>query len=94
MFIGKPVLYIGPEPSHITEILHGIDGNIMVNTDHGDRLVEKLLAFKSLSPGELERIGNQNRMIAETHFNPKKLKSAMVAILAEMESYQPGNDKN
>jgi glycosyltransferase involved in cell wall biosynthesis len=92
MFIGKPVLYIGPDPSHITEILHGIEGNIMVTPDHIEDLVQKLLTFKSLDPGDLERIGNNNRVIAETHFNPEKLKSSMVSILTASESFRTSDD--
>jgi len=85
MFIGKPILYIGPNPSHITEILHRVEGNIMVNHDQVDNLVEKLLAFKLSGQKHLGHIGNQNRMMAEIEFNPKKLKSAMVDILTSME---------
>ena len=85
MFIGKPILYIGPDPSHITEILHGIEGNIMVNHDQIDNLVEQLLAFKLFGQTHLGSIGNQNRIMAENHFNPGKLKSAMVDILTSKE---------
>jgi glycosyltransferase involved in cell wall biosynthesis len=81
MFIGKPVLYIGPAPSHVTEILQEIEGNILLHHDQIEELVEKLLMFKSFGPDRLVDIGNQNRIIAENYFNPRKLKSAMVDIL-------------
>src|SRR6185369_1996808 len=43
MFLGKPVLYIGPNPSHVTEILNSLDGNIVVSHNQVDELVQKLL---------------------------------------------------
>jgi hypothetical protein len=64
----------------------------MVTPDHIEDLVEKLLSFKSLNPDDLERIGNKNRIIAETHFNPKKLKSSMVDILTASASDRSGDD--
>jgi hypothetical protein len=81
MYIGKPVLYIGPDPSHVTEILKDIEGNIMVLHDQVEELVEKLLAFKSIRQDKLEHIGDQNRIVAEGKFSPRKLKSVMVDIL-------------
>ena len=90
MFIGKPILYIGPNPSHVTEILQEIEGNIMVHHHQVEDLVEKLLTVKIFGPDHLEQIGNQNRIIAECHFNPQKLKSAMVDILTSNELYQSG----
>ena len=81
MFIGKPILYIGPSPSHISEILQDIEGNIMVHHDQVEVLVEKLSLLKSFGLNRLEYIGNQNRVIAENQFDPRKLKSAMAHIL-------------
>ena len=81
MFIGKPILYIGPDPSHVTEILHEIEGNILVSHYQVEGLVKKLLVFKSIGQNQWGHIGNQNRIIVENHFNPKKLKSEMVAIM-------------
>lgn len=94
MFIGKPVLYIGPDPSHVTEILQEIEGNIMVHHDQTEELVKKLLQFKTFDPNRLEYIGNQNRIIAEIEFNPKKLRSAMVGILTAKELDQPVFNKS
>ena len=81
MFIGKPILYIGPDPSHVTEILHEIEGNILVSHYHVEELVKKLLVFKSIGQNQWGHIGYQNRIQVENHFSPKKLKSEMVNIL-------------
>lgn len=90
MFIGKPIVYIGPNPSHITELLQDIEGNIMVHHDEVEVLVEKLLLLKSFGPERLEEIGNQNRIVAENQFDPQKLKSAMAYILTSDEQDKSG----
>jgi glycosyltransferase involved in cell wall biosynthesis len=45
--VGSPVLYIGPQPSHISEILQALDGELPVaRAKHGevDRVVDYILA--------------------------------------------------
>ncbi len=81
MFMGKPILYIGPFPSHVTDILKGLKGNIAVEHTHWRELVEKLISFKSNSENELTLIGEANRSKAKEEFNSELLKSRMVDIL-------------
>ena len=81
MFIGKPVLYIGPTPSHISDILERLNGNVWVDHGNADELVKQLLLFENLSEAERESIGNKNRQFAQQHFHPDVLKSEMVQIL-------------
>jgi len=78
MFIGKPILYIGPAQSHITDILANCEGNIIVN--HGDHLslVNQLIQFASLSTDKRDFIGSTNKLFAENNFHPTKLKSRMI----------------
>jgi hypothetical protein len=78
MFIGKPVLYIGPEESFITDILSQCPGNISVR--HGDvhSLVNQLEMFANLSNDERLLIGKQNRLYAERYFHPKILLDQIV----------------
>ena len=48
--IGSPLLYIGPEPSHVSEILHALDGRLSCGrAGHGDvdRVVEYMLTLKN-----------------------------------------------
>jgi len=81
MFIGKPVLYIGPFPSHITDILATLKGNL--SAEHGDAgtLTGQLLQFGQFSQEEREEIGNRNREYARRHFYPSVLKDQMLDIL-------------
>lgn len=78
MFLSKPILYIGPLDSHITDILDQLEGNIVV--EHGDvkGLTQKLLKFASLKPEEIIKIGERNRFMAIKNFNPLALKQSMV----------------
>lgn len=78
MFIGKPILYIGPKQSHITDILDKCPGNISVEHGETDRLVEKLLNFIELTETQRQMIGKQNQQYAEQHFYPDVLLNQMV----------------
>ncbi|MDP4130488.1 MAG: glycosyltransferase family 4 protein [Bacteroidota bacterium] len=84
MFIGKPILYIGPSPSHVTDILDELEGNIIVNHNQESLLVEKLMTFKRIGEALARHIGNKNRMKASKDFDPRKLKSEMVRILTSL----------
>lgn len=86
MFMSKPILYIGPSPSHVTDILKAIEGNIMANHGESKEIVQQLLLFKKLSQAQRDIIGNTNKAFAFDHFHPDKLKTKMaevVDILAE-----------
>jgi Glycosyltransferase len=77
MFIGKPIAYIGPVYSHVTDILKELEGNIQVN--HGDsfKLVKELNNFASLSNDEKKLIGEKNIKYAKNNFLPGDLKRKM-----------------
>jgi putative colanic acid biosynthesis glycosyltransferase WcaI len=81
MFIGRAVLYIGPTPSHVTDIIDGLPGNIAVL--HGDdaALVDRLLGFQGLTEEKRTEIGRINREYARQNFAPEVLKEKMVRIL-------------
>lgn len=84
MFIGKPVIYIGPDESHITEILDKCDGNISVRHGEYNKLVESLIRFAETTENQRINIGNKNRQYAESHFHPKILLSNMVTSIEEI----------
>ena len=47
--VGSPLLYIGPQPSHISEILQALNGELPCAwAKHGevDRVIEHILALK------------------------------------------------
>ena len=81
MFVGKPVLYIGPSPSHITDILCQLEGNIKVMHGEADNLTEQLSFFGKLSEEEKAVIGEQNRQYAQQYLYPDVLKRQMSEVL-------------
>jgi colanic acid biosynthesis glycosyl transferase WcaI len=92
MFIGRPVIYIGPSPSHVTDILQELKGNIRVEHGKARNLKDELLHFGKLSELERTAIGSRNRQYAQIHFEPGNLKKAMLDILKnEMPPVQKAN---
>lgn len=85
MFIGKPILYIGPEKSHISDILDICKGNIAVCHGETDLLVEKLLAFATLTDKERNAVGQCNRTFAAQHFHPDLLLNRMLRAVEKVE---------
>lgn len=68
MFIGKPILYIGPTPSHISDIFDECTWNISVQHGEVDLLADELRSFAELGEQEWERMGKKNREYAQLHF--------------------------
>jgi glycosyltransferase involved in cell wall biosynthesis len=84
MFIGRPILYIGPRPSHITDILDGRPGNIQVEHGQTDRLVRELHDYAGAGEAEWERIGTENREYACSHFTREKLVGRIIETIEGM----------
>jgi colanic acid biosynthesis glycosyl transferase WcaI len=80
LYIGKPILYIGPNPSHITEILSAVDGNIAVNHGESEELMNKIL---KLCDDELmfDDIGRKNQILANQKFAPDILINKMCIVI-------------
>lgn len=78
MFIEKPILYIGPQKSHISDILNVCKGNIAVCHGESEFLTEKLLAFAALTKEERDAIGACNKEFAGQHFRPDVLLDQMI----------------
>lgn len=78
MYIGKPILYIGPEKSHISDILKECEGNISVKHDDVDSLVAYLLDFAKKNEADWMRIGQNNLQYAQAHFSKDFLLSQML----------------
>jgi len=81
MYIGKPILYIGPEKSHISDILDKCEGNISVKHGEVNQLVESLLCFASKSEIEWNKSGQNNLRYAQIHFSKELLISQMINII-------------
>ena len=85
LFIGKPIIYVGPSPSHVTELLQDQVGNIIVNHGKSEELKIKLLKLCE-DFSKIEETGRLNQAIAKSKFTPELLISEMCDII---ETFSP-----
>lgn len=85
LFIGKPIIYIGPNQSHATEILSVLKGNIMINHGKSEELKIKLLSLCD-DFSKIEEIGKLNQEMAYKNFTPELLINEMCTIIENIAS--------
>ena len=78
LYIGKPILYIGPKESHVGDIIDVLSSNIFVEHGDVDRLVNILNEFANMKIDVLEKIGSKNQEYAKLNFHPEVLKNKMI----------------
>jgi colanic acid biosynthesis glycosyl transferase WcaI len=88
LFVGKPILYVGPQQSHVTEILSELPGNIICQHGEVKLLTNKLIEFADSSVNDWKKIGDNNSNYAERNFNPDFLKNKIYQGLLSL------NDRN
>lgn len=73
MAAARPILYLGPRPSHATDIVDG--RQIGWTVEHGDvdRAVQLFLEILSMTNEEREAMGQRARLIVEQHYTMKIL---------------------
>ena len=86
MLLGKPILYIGPTPSHISDILNKLPGNMIANHGAAECIVKKLKEFSELSSEEQQAIGIKNREFALRFFDSTQLKSKLADVIEQKDS--------
>jgi len=80
LFIGRPIIYIGPSPSHVSEILSELTGNIIVTHGETEELKNKLLNLCN-DFSKIEEIGKKNQEMAYNKFIPELLINEMCTII-------------
>jgi len=80
LFIGKPIIYIGPNQSHVTEILSRLNGNIIVSHGESEELKIKLLNLCD-DFEKIEDIGKNNQDMAFKRFDPELLINEMCTLI-------------
>ena len=85
LFLGKPVLYIGPKNSHITDILSKIKGNILVSHGEKDKLVKHLTDFANAHFNTSNIALEENTNYALNHFKPSILVNKMIDEIEKIE---------
>jgi glycosyltransferase involved in cell wall biosynthesis len=78
MYIGKPILYIGPKESHVADLLSDLKGNISVQHGESKILANKIELLFSKSWDEINSIGKNNFNYANNNFHPDVLKQKMI----------------
>lgn len=89
MFIGKPILYIGPKESHVSDILAHCPGNLSVRHGEVKSLVRRLCAFADLGEAHRQQLGQRNQDYAQQHFHPQRLKDKMAGLISRKASPPP-----
>ena len=84
MFIGRPVLYIGPRQSHVADLLAECPGNLQASHGASDSLVQDLRAFADLPEIERARIGAANREYVLQRFTRQRLCGRLINTLEGM----------
>ena len=77
MFLAKPILYIGPSPSHCSEILQHCPGNISVEHGQSDDLTAAIIDFVAEGHANQESVGLTNMQFAQANFHPDVLRKKM-----------------
>ena len=77
MALGRPFVYVGPSPSHITDIIDECPGNLSVRHGEVDSLVAQLDGFADAGPDHWESAGRVNAAWAAKHLDPASLIGAM-----------------
>ena len=80
LFIGKPIIYIGPIQSHVSEILSSLNDNIIVRHGESEELKIKLLNLCE-DFEKIEDIGKNNQDLAYKRFDPELLINEMCTLI-------------
>lgn len=87
MWIGCPFVYIGPEPSHVTDLMHACPGNLSVRHGETEKLVESLRTFAAAGPECWWEVGEGNRQYAHLRLNAPEVIAKMIAAVESAMSH-------
>jgi len=86
MYIGRPILYIGPKSTHVSDILDNCPGNIMVEHGQSDLLVSILASLEGNGGNRLKMVGESNREFAKYNFSKSRLLNRMLSEISVLVS--------
>jgi hypothetical protein len=81
LYIGKPVLYIGPQKSHITDILDTLPGNYTHSHGDIDGIIRNLLCFCENFDFNIYNAKLNNLKYTQNNLNIDILKNKMLDII-------------
>ena len=79
MAIGRPILYIGPKLSYVTDMLEICKGNISVEHDQTELLAQELRLFADMGPRQWDSIGFENKEYLKKYFLKENLINQFVS---------------
>ena len=59
--VGKPLAFIGPSKSHVSDIIAELSGNISVRHGESKILAEKILKMSELDNNEIQKLSSMNK---------------------------------
>lgn len=77
MFVGKPILFIGPIKSYAGEILKNVPGNLVFENSEAKKIVDALFESKN-KLDYYKKVGEKNREYLNQFYNAKILKKRIV----------------
>lgn len=80
----RAILYVGPAPSHMSEIIDGHDVGWRVAHGDVDGVVAVILNAVDMTPEELERLGANAEAAIRSDFAPERLLGAVVDPIMEL----------
>ncbi len=77
MAVARPVLFLGPEPSHIADLLKDHDFGWRIIHGDVDGAIETIKTIKSRSPDQLARKGEVGREMLQSQLGQDRLQSML-----------------
>lgn len=84
MAVRRPVLLIGPEPSHVSDLVEKEGFGWRVDYGDTDRLVEVLDEILATDQAEMTRLGERARAILDERFSHQKLFGGVADLVEQM----------
>jgi colanic acid biosynthesis glycosyl transferase WcaI len=82
MFIGRPFVYIGPSPSHVTDLMQACPGNLSAAHRDASGLASALQSFYNQGPTAWRQVGAGNKAYADANLNPTTLIPRMAKLVS------------
>lgn len=73
MAVGRPILFVGPRPSHVTDLLDGQDVGWHAAQGDGHACAEQIEAITALAPERLREMGDKARAYVDERYTQARL---------------------
>ena len=84
MSVARPVLNIGPSPSHISDVLENCRGNISIAHGEVEKLVGELQNFTDMKEEDRRKVGIENMLFVQKKFTREKLVGEIIGVIENL----------